>query len=80
MARVARIRATRMSRGTSPSGRQLCPARGVSRGIAWREDQRQVSYLDHALHPRAVPYRYGERQRPAAIGTASVSAPPLAGT
>ncbi len=34
MARVARIRATRMSRGTSPSGRQLCPARGVSRGIA----------------------------------------------
>ena len=34
MVRVARIRATRMSRGTSPSGRQLCAARGVSRGIA----------------------------------------------
>ena len=34
MARVARICATRVARGTSPSGRQLCPARGVSRGIA----------------------------------------------
>ena len=34
MARVARICATRMPRGTSPPGRQLCLARGVSRGIA----------------------------------------------
>ncbi len=34
MARAARTCATCVPRGTSPSGRQLCPARGVSRGIA----------------------------------------------
>ena len=33
MARVARICATSVAREPSPPGRQLCPARGVSRGI-----------------------------------------------
>ncbi len=34
MVRAARRGATHVSRGTNPSGRQLCPARGVSRGFA----------------------------------------------
>ena len=68
MGRIARKRATRMARGTSRSGRQLCLTRGVSRGIespCWPQP-RPRRHFDTRRGPRgrqrALPMMFNHRR------------------